>query len=322
MIEFNKWKINNTIPNFREDLDLLLSTEWKNANELYNNLDDNILKYTKDKIDDRGKYGRHNEYICNIGTITLNTTVLNTNKDSFNLYEKIVYDIVENYLQFELGEHDINNFTIEFWNGFNQSHPFNSTNFHFDYSETNALFYNERIGPTFTLLYYVTDCNNTPTFITSINDNKQIPENKECIINYPVKETCISFKGHKNLHGPMCINKNGMNIQPRHTISIQIYDYKFEPLSRPFYSDCLKLTKNTYNRNTQILTLQPFNSILNKTVIKDKKDYHYFIHLFKTLAMNHKHNRDILVFKIQTIINNLNLSNEKTVYFDLNTSPL
>lgn len=321
MIEFNKWKINNTIPNFFEDLSLLLGTEWKNANLLYDNLDDKIFKYSKQKIRDGEKLERHNEYIDEIGSITLNTCVLHTNKNEYNLYEKIVYDIADNYLQFELGDHDMNNFTIEFWTGFHQHNPINSCNFHFDYSETDALFYNNKIGPTFTLLYYVSDCDHTPTFISSICDNLKIPENKEFIVNYPIKETCVSFKGCKNLHGPICINKIGLNIQPRHTISIQIYDYKFEPLSRPYYQDCLHLTKNKYSRNSKILTLQPFDYILNKTRIKNKKDYHYILYIFKQLCINHKDTKKLMLTKIQTAINNLDLSNDKTLYFDLNTPP-
>ena len=190
--------------------------------------------------------------------------MLNTDKDTFNLYEKVVYDIADKYLQIEIGDHDINNFTIEFWTGFNQHSPINSSNFHHDYSETDALFYNNRIGPTFTLLYYVDDCDHTPTFISTILDNNEIPKNKEIILNFPVKNTCIAFNGCANLHGPVTINKKGLYTQQRHTISIQIYDYDFKPVSRPIYKDCLEITTNTYNRNSQILNFQRFDLILNR----------------------------------------------------------
>lgn len=323
MLEFNKWKVNNTIPNFDEELIKIIKYEWKNMNKIYYNLNDNIFQYCRDKIKwkEECEFGKHNEYVDTIGSITLNTAVLNTEKDTFNLYEKLVYDIADKYLQTQVGDHDINNFTVEFWTGFDQHTPINSCNFHHDYSETDALFYNNRIGPTYTLLYYVNDCEHTPTMITSILDVKQLPENKEFIVNFPVKGTCISFRGCDNLHGPVTINKKNIDAKARQTISIQIYDYKFKPLSRPFYKDCLNLTTNIYNRNSQILTFQHFDFILNKTRITNINDYNYLIYIFKQLCIANKEVGRLMFTKINSTIENLNLTEHKTIYFDLNTSP-
>jgi len=50
MIKFNKWVINKTIPNLDQELIKILKYEWKNMNEIYYNLNDDILQYSKDKI--------------------------------------------------------------------------------------------------------------------------------------------------------------------------------------------------------------------------------------------------------------------------------
>ena len=157
--------------------------------------------------------------------------------------------------------------------------------------------------------------------ITSILDVKQLPENKEFIVNFPVKGTCISFRGCDNLHGPVTINKKNIDAKARQTISIQIYDYKFKPLSRPFYKDCLNLTTNIYNRNSQILTFQHFDFILNKTRITNINDYNYLIYIFKQLCIANKEVGRLMFTKINSTIENLNLTEHKTIYFDLNTSP-
>ena len=157
--------------------------------------------------------------------------------------------------------------------------------------------------------------------ITSILDVKQLPQNKEFIVNFPVKGTCISFNGCDYLHGPVTVNKKNIGANARQTISIQIYDYKFVPLSRPFYKDCLKLTTNIYNRNSQIFTLQQFDFILNKTRITNSNDYKYIMYIFKQICTANKDVGKLMFTKINTTIKNLNLTEHKTIYFDLNTSP-
>ena len=96
MLEFNKWKVNNTIPNFDEELIKIIKYEWKNMNKIYYNLNDNIFQYCRDKIKwkEECEFGKHNEYVDTIGSITLNTAVLNTEKDTFNLYEKLSFTFV------------------------------------------------------------------------------------------------------------------------------------------------------------------------------------------------------------------------------------
>ena len=166
--------------------------------------------------------------------------LLNTQKEKFNLLEKIIYELaMYQFKQLNI-IYDPEKHWIEYWTKKEIITKEIIHDFHSDKDEKNYFTYNLLINPLLSTVTYLTD-SEFPTIITNVDENKNFLKttNKKVLLSFPQKLKHISFNG-KYLHGVCNIKsnikfENRLENSPRLTIMFNIWDHK--PMSLEFPSE-------------------------------------------------------------------------------------
>ena len=160
------------------------------------------------------------------------TFLLDTNKNDFNILEKIVFELAMFHFN-RLGiKYNPELHYIEFWTKKETVTKQKIHNFHSDKDEKCLKKKNILLNPLLSTVTYLTD-SYFPTIITNIpekNENLNNVIDKSILLLFPNKLKHISFDG-KYLHGVANVSKNipdefRLEKKPRHTIMFNLWDKK------------------------------------------------------------------------------------------------
>jgi hypothetical protein len=217
------------------------------------------------------------EEICNCFTVEplKNTKLLNAEQEGFDLLEKYVYDVSMFHFNRLNIEYNSNTHYIEFW----CKNSVELNNFHFDCDEYEKKMENNYIYPLLSNIIYLND-SIYPTIITDVDlekyKYKEFQNEKNITLVFPRKNKHITFDGSKR-HGVTSIFEENNN-EPRYIIAINLWDRK--PTNVEYYQKHEIIEKYIYNKQTQIVNIQPCNNVENKLIVKDMLNYDFFENLF------------------------------------------
>ena len=205
--------------------------------------------------------------------------LLDTQKPSFDLMEKIVYDIAMFHFDKINIKFDPNEHFIEFW--FKNSifkkcenYTNNINSFHYDCDENEKKINNKQFKPLMSCVSYFND-NDFPLLITEIDLEEykfKKFENKNNIqIICPKTNKQITFDGTK-YHGVVDIfntlneTDNDTNFE-RYMLAINLWNKK--PLNIEYYENSSE-TENTFSKEDKIVTIEKNNVIKELSLELDK----------------------------------------------------
>ena len=242
----------------------------KIINHIYTKNDINF-KYWNIQLNDEEIYIKKLINICNMKK----TFLLNTNKNDFNILEKIVFELAMFHFN-RLGiNYDPELHYVEFWTKKEIITKQKIHNFHSDKDEKYLRKKNILLNPLLSTVTYLTD-SFFPTIITNIpekNENLNNVIDKSILLSFPNKLKHISFDG-KYLHGVANVSKNipdefKLEKKPRQTIMFNIWDIK------PFD---IEYNNDLENDEKYVLDTKIINSLVEKNLNKNltffmKKQY-------------------------------------------------
>jgi len=233
------------------------------------NSDINILSWNLDI--NKLYYNNLQKYILE-NKIDNKTIILNINKPSFSIVEKIIIELASFHLK-RLGyEIDFNKYKIEYWwKNDNKSYNGIIHKIHSDKDEVLMHKYNILMIPLLSTVTYIND-SLFPTVVTSTHENKMKDEslfnlNNGIVLSFPKKMKHICFNG-RNLHGVgdifnLSINNNIFD--NRQTLMFNIWN-NHTPLERT-------TDNNIYNNYfLENMIINEFKETLNKKEIKLKRE--------------------------------------------------
>jgi hypothetical protein len=217
-----------------------------------------------------------NDKILDILSDTLNTYLLNTDQNEFDLLEKYIYDIAMFHFKRLNTEYNKDINYIEFWykNKVNLDN-----NFHFDCDEYERKINNNYIYPLLSNIIYLND-SIYPTIITNIDlekyKYKEFDNEKDITIIFPKKNKHISFDG-SNKHGVYALFEENREDEDRHILSINLWNKK--PINVEYYNS--KEKEKLYNKQISLININTdTNSDLkNNIIVKDILNYNFFENL-------------------------------------------
>ena len=238
------------------------STLWKTD---YSNYEEQIITYFK-------TYEKKQLFL------------LDTNKHSFSLIEKVVYDIAMFHFERLNIFFDSNEYHIEFWfkniiSNNNKLNPDNINNFHYDCDENERELNNKQYKPLMSCVSYFNE-NEFPLLLTEIEleDYKfKIFENKKNIqIIFPKKNKQISFDGTK-YHGVVDIfnklNDNDNNFE-RPMLAINLWNKK--PLNIDYYNTNIFENINIFDKTDKIVKFEKNNLIKEIELEKNILNFDFY----------------------------------------------
>ena len=209
--------------------------------------------------------------------------LLDTNKHSFSLIEKVVYDIAMFHFEKLNIFFDPNEYHIEFWfkniiSNNNKLTPDNINSFHYDCDENERELNNKQYKPLMSCVSYFND-NDFPLLLTEIDleDYKfKNFENKNNIqIIFPKKNKQISFDGTK-YHGVVDIfnklNDNDNNFE-RPMLAINLWNKK--PLNSEYFENSSEKEK-IFGKEDKIVTIEKNNLIKEIELEKNILNFDFY----------------------------------------------
>ena len=198
-------------------------------------------------------------------------SILDTNKGSFNLFEKLIYDIAMFHFKRLNIEFDCSKHFIEYWTIDRNSQKFN---LHVDCDESSRLTNNNQYFPILSTVTYFNEVSN-PTLITNITQKNKhvILKKREYFFSFPKILKHISFNGGKYFHCAIDLFNNNYFERRRYTLCISLWNrpllnlkhYNFKPISE---EDKYVFIKD----NIPYFIFEPFESIKNITVSNTTDD--------------------------------------------------
>lgn len=258
-----------------------------------------------------------NKYYENLDFFILNkknqngSYLLDTNKEKYNITEKIIYDLTLFHLKRLDLEIDFNRYKIEYWwkNDVNINNQQIIHNLHSDKDEFLIHSNNILKSPILSTVTYIND-SKYPTLLTStpeilLKENKIILNNG-IILSFPKKMKHISFNG-SNIHGVFNIFDSVKYIDNRKTLMFNIWD-NYTPLKKDFYKF---YDDNIINKNEKLLKLTITNNIFYDKIYLDELKMKILIqtifnnsidlnnYLYEYVKLNEIENKDIYIFDLK-----------------------
>jgi hypothetical protein len=230
--------------------------------------------------------------------------ILNTNKDSFDIIEKFVYDTAKTHFE-RLGL-DIDKHVVEFWYkkyvSFDDDPTNKVNNFHIDCDENEFKYNNTYYKPLLSCVSYF-NTNNFPTIITNIDIDdykfKNFNNKKDIKLIFPEEKKQITFDGTK-FHGATTITTKSDSYD-RLMFAVNLWDRC--PTDVICYENIIE---NKYNKTHNIFTIEEttnFKTIKNKTSIFDFNFYEKMLYQSSKFVLPNE------------VIHELNLDNFRNYIF-------
>jgi hypothetical protein len=245
-----------------------------------------------------------NNFIESDTKINIPSSLLNTDKNEFNMIEKYVYELAMFHFERLNIVFDKNKHYIEFWyKNENKSYPNNIIhNFHADKDELFLQKNKKLVYPLLSTITYLTD-SNCPTTISEIpyhHMNEYQKYNNEIILSFPKKMKHIAFNG-LNLHGVFDIFNEKLevhNISNRKTLMFNLWE-SHSPTDRIYFNNTIPDTIFYEKNNNLIKKLEQKN---NNTEIKvNEQIINYILLNLKNKKSNYLNYKNIIN---EEIINN------------------
>jgi len=225
------------------------------------------------------------------------TQLLDLTKESFDAYEKVIYDIALYHFNRLNINNNANEYYVEFW----CKNKFDTHKLHVDCDEYEKKTNMNYIYPLLSCVTYFND-NCCPTIITNIDMEiykyKEFENQTELFLSFPKCNKQITFNG-KYYHGSTLIdNNNFAKDDSRYIIAINLWDKK--PCNVNYYTS--KNNSATFSKVQEIVSIEKENDFTN-IISVCKKNINYS--LFEDILYNNNKNA-LIEFK-----NYINFDNSK-----------
>lgn len=209
--------------------------------------------------------------------VNCKTRLLDLTKDSFDAYEKLVYDSALyhfNRLNIDINNiNNINNYYVEFW----CKNKFETHRLHVDCDEYEKMTKLNYIHPLLSCVTYFND-NKCPTIITNIDMEKykykEFEDQTELFLSMPKCNKQITFDG-RFFHGSALLDKDEKE-DSRYIIAINLWDRK--PSNVEYYESS-KNNNTAYAKENNIVLIkeeQGEDQVNNINVCKKLINYNLF----------------------------------------------
>ena len=225
------------------------------------------------------------------------TQLLDLTKESFDAYEKVIYDIALYHFNRLNINNTINEYYVEFW----CKNKFDTHKLHVDCDEYEKKTNMNYIYPLLSCVTYFND-NCCPTIITNIDMEiykyKEFENQTELFLSFPKCNKQITFNG-KYYHGSTLIDDNNFaKDDSRYIIAINLWDKK--PSNVNYYTS--ENNSATFSKIQEIVLIEKENDFTN-IISVCKKNINYS--LFEDILYNNNKNA-LIEFK-----NYINFDNSK-----------